>query len=415
MSVVRRVAKITMAGVSLLAIAGCSSSAFIPRSGPELTNLASQATENVGDGPHALSYVVVNIGPEVIARMPKVSEGGFGSLSGRGGRTMVRPGIGDIIGVTIYESGTGGLFTATDASGALRGNSGNSVELPQQVVDSRGMISVPYAGQIPVAGREISAIQETIVERLKSRAIEPQVIVSVKEQRATQASVVGDVNAPGVFPVLPSGNRILEHIARAGGIKFPAHETLVHLQRRGRSSQISFARLVTSPADNIPVQPGDVIYVSREARSFVAVGATGNNAKIEFDKPVMTLADGIGKAAGLLDERADAGSVYVYRFEPRSTLTRVGADLRGFEGHDLVPTLYNVSLSSPQGYFLAKQFAMRSDDLIYVANAASVDLVKFFRVIQSAVSPTRDILTSRRLYLEPISSGSNLTAIPVTQ
>lgn len=414
-SALRRATTAALTGVSLLALAGCSSSAFIPRSGPELTNLASQATDSVGEGTAALSYVLVNIGPDVVAKLPRGGEAGFSSLPRTTGRGLTYPRVGDTIAATLYESGAGGLFSrqADQTGGQPNSGGGNSVELPVQTVDANGQISFPYVGQVKVTERALSATQKVIEDSLQNKAIEPRVILTIRDHRASPVSVVGDVNTPGVFPVI-SDNKIIDQIARAGGIKSAAHETEVYLQRAGRRSRVSFTRLINSPQENINIQPGDVIFVAREPKSFVVVGATGQNAKVDFDKPIMTLADGLGRAAGLLDERADAGSVYVYRFEPRSTLLRLGADLSKFDGFETIPTLYNANLSSPQGFFLAKQFQLRSDDLIFVANASSVDLVKLFRVIQSATTPTRDVLTSRRLLMEPIQSKiTSTTAIPI--
>ena len=54
-----------------------------------------------------------------------------------------------------------------------------------------------------------------------------------------------------------------------------------------------------------------------------------------------------------------------------------------------IPGVLVVSLEKredPRGYFYAQQFKLRSHDMIYVANASSVELLKFLSVVRSAIS-----------------------------
>jgi len=71
-------------------------------------------------------------------------------------------GIGDVVSVTIFEP-PGGLFVPSDAGA----RPGNFVTLPNQIVDSNGNITVPYAGTIPAAGRTPSEVQQAINEALR--------------------------------------------------------------------------------------------------------------------------------------------------------------------------------------------------------------------------------------------------------
>jgi polysaccharide biosynthesis/export protein len=78
-------------------------------------------------------------------------------------RRGITLGIGDEVSVTIFEP-PGGLFVPSDASS----RPGNFVTLPNQIVDSNGNITVPYAGTIPAAGRTPSEVQQTINEALRA-------------------------------------------------------------------------------------------------------------------------------------------------------------------------------------------------------------------------------------------------------
>jgi protein involved in polysaccharide export with SLBB domain len=74
-------------------------------------------------------------------------------------------GIGDIVSVTIFEAEAGGLFLPSEAGA----RPGNFVTLPDQIVDSDGNITVPYAGTIRAAGRTPFKVQQAIIEALTRR------------------------------------------------------------------------------------------------------------------------------------------------------------------------------------------------------------------------------------------------------
>jgi polysaccharide export outer membrane protein len=90
------------------------------------------------------------------------------------------------------------------------------------------------------------------------------------------------------------------------------------------------------------------------------------------------LAEGVGKAGGLLDFRANPGQVFLYRLEVRDALAAMGVDLSPFPPQQkLIPTVYRANFRDPSSYFFAQQFPMRNKDVIYASNAASVEVTKF--------------------------------------
>src|SRR6202050_3932506 len=214
----RRVAAFVAIGGAVLT-AGCGS-LLLPASGPNSIVVRAGVPWN---GP---PYGLVKLTPKVV-----------NTLDEYGPRTLLavfgdhRPppeihfGIGDVVSVTIFEAAAGGLFIPTEAG--VR--PGNFVTLPDQTVDNDGNISVPYAGAVKAAGRYNGEIQTDIVNRIKNRAIEPQVVVSLSQQRTSLVSVFGEVNAPIRFPASSFGaqDRITDGITRAGGIKGQGFETWV--------------------------------------------------------------------------------------------------------------------------------------------------------------------------------------------
>lgn len=366
-------------------IASCS---FLPRSGPDDRAIAQNAsaalTGDLGTG-SPLQYAIVDISKSVLPHIPKEDLGSIYSTfgGGRGPAPEILVGVGDVIQVTVFESQAGGLFIPDDPGA----REGNFVTFPRQTVDRRGFITVPYAGSVRVLGRSTSDIEADIVTRLLDKAIEPQITVSIVEQNATDATVVGEVNEPDRLAVTPSGDRVLDMISRAGGLEFEDYESFVTLTRRGRSGTVFFPNLVRNSAENIYVAPGDTIYVYRKRRRFMAFGASGLTGEFDFEREQLNLSEAVAKAGGLIDNRADPAQVFLYRQESRQALENMGADLTKIDYYEThVPTIYRANFRNPGSYFLSSKFPMRDGDVIYVSNADSVELVKFLDVLNSVTS-----------------------------
>lgn len=366
-----------------VAVSGCTA---LPSSGPDVGSVSYAAINPKAGAPHA----VVNVTPEVVRVVEKSQPSpDLGQFRGPGPQS-IRIGVGDTVGVTIFEASPGGLFIPLESTNS----SGNFVNLPDQKVDSAGNISVPYAGSIKAAGLEPAAVQRTIEQRLGSRAIEPQAVVSVKSQTSSEISVLGDVNSPSKFSVNADGERILDVIAKAGGPKQPGYETYVTLQRGKKKATIYFQKLVREPSNNIYVLPNDTVYVYREPHSFTAFGASNENGRFDFADETISLTDALGKAGGLADNRANPGAVLVYREESRKTAAKLGVPVEKFSG-DHIPVIYKFNLRDRSGFFLASSFPVRNKDVIYIGNSAITQFLKFITpigVTAGVASATNNIL-----------------------
>src|SRR6476620_7090114 len=143
---------------------------------------------NAADSP-SLPYGFVRITSEVTRILARTAPRLVGEFPDKQPPKDIRFGIGDIVTVTIFEASSGGLFIPAEAG--VR--PGNFVTIPTQSVDTRGNISIPYAGNIRALGRTKEEVQLAIVEALKNRAIEPQVVVSTVDQRTSLVTILGEV------------------------------------------------------------------------------------------------------------------------------------------------------------------------------------------------------------------------------
>jgi polysaccharide export outer membrane protein len=55
-----------------------------------------------------------------------------------------------------------------------------------------------------------------------------------------------------------------------------------------------------------------------------------------------------------------------------------------------VPVIYNADFRDPAGYFLANQFQMRDKDVLFAANAATVDSAKFMQYVRVIIATAND-------------------------
>jgi polysaccharide biosynthesis/export protein len=372
-----------------LACAGCDT-LLIPASGPNAITVKSRTTWN---GP---PYGLVKLTPQVVDIL---EEYGPRTLSAEFGDQRPPPeihfGIGDVVSVAIFEAAAGGLFIPSEAG--VR--PGNFVTLPNQPVDTKGFITVPYAGLVPTAGKTPSQVEQEIVDRIKNRAIEPQAVVSLVTQNTSLITVIGEVNneftPTGRIPAQPAGERLLDVITRAGGLKDQGQDLWVVLERQGRRAAVPFGALIYEPGNNIWAWPGDTIYLYKEPQTFLAFGASGQQGEFQFSAGSqssawrMTLAEAVASAGGLLDVQADPGSVFLYRREPRELAEKLGVDCSKMVG-PTVPVVYSVSFADPAGYFLATRMQMRNKDVIFVANAQAVEITKWAQFLSTVITTAND-------------------------
>jgi polysaccharide biosynthesis/export protein len=278
------------------------------------------------------------------------------------------------------------LFTAVVNTSGTMGSVGGGTTIPEQVVPITGTISVPFAGEIKVVGKSAREVERSIVSQLRSKAVDPQALVTVVRSADNSVTVGGDAVTGGQVQLGPNNERILEAIAVTGGIRAPAHETVISLTRGSRIITVPYLTLASNPAENIRLSPRDVLMLYARKRTYTAFGATGHSAEVPFEAPTLTLAQAMARVGGLNDDRADASGVYIYRTET-AEFTSVLMPDKPASGQSRVPVIYRVDLLDPAGLFLAQNFLMREGDILYVSNSSGAELMKFLRIVGSVVSP----------------------------
>jgi polysaccharide export outer membrane protein len=298
---------------------------------------------------------------------------------------------GDVIDVAIWEAppaalfGTSVTFGSTSPEAILQSSAAppQRTSLPPMMVDSEGMIRIPFAGSIRAAGRTPQQVEREIRNRLAGKAHDPQVIVRMSTNANAMVTVVGDVASNTRVSLTPKGERLLDVIAAAGGVNQPVGKIMVQVTRGDRVVALPLEAVIRNPSQNIRLQPDDVVTALHKPFSFTSLGAAGTSAEIPFEATGMTLAQALGRIGGLRDDRANVRGVFIFRLENPAALdpTLAASTQRTPDGR--IPVIYRVDMSNPATFFIAQSFPIRDQDVVFVSSAPMTDIQKFVQMVSS--------------------------------
>lgn len=175
-------------------------------------------------------------------------------------------------------------------------------------VTDAGEIPVEAVGNVRVAGLTPAEAATAVRNQLISAHYmkHPVVLVTI-EQFATQTvSVLGEVKAPGAFPIT-TPRSILDVLALAGGLNPVADRNIV-IERRGDSADrihYTFSNNPDTAVDNqVLVNPGDTVLVPKAGIVYIlgdvnrpgGFAMTNNESKMTMLE-ALALAGGVSKSA----------------------------------------------------------------------------------------------------------------------
>ena len=380
----------------LAALGGCST---LPRDGP-----SGRAVDRGATAPDALGgYAEVDLNYEVSERIKTAPPRFLGSLAGA---TSEAPldiiGVGDVLAVSVFEP-SGALFgrgsgssSANSSAAAVQGASGN---LPAAVVDRDGTVGIPFAGRVRVLGMTPTQASDTIRRALLGKVGNPQVMVAVAQNNSNTVTVLGEVRAPGRAPLGVNGDRILDVLAATGGATRSGEDAVVNIQRAGHTYSAPLSAVSTDFNENVRLMRGDVVNVTYRPRRYSTFGALG--AVRQTDLPPgapLSLTGALGVAGGLDSNSANARRVMVFRFERPEVAQALGLTQaptpRG------VPVVYQLDLAEASGFFIASNFEIQADDVVYAPRAGAAEARKFFEFVQTITRVVYDVSVTSALNID---------------
>lgn len=362
---------------------GCAiHGAWLPSSGPRLDELQAQAI------PEAGQPLMIDVDTEIVARTAAARmEDSFSRIFGEPAQGASQPiGPGDSIEVTVWETPPATLLAPLPTDSRANGSGARASLVPEQVVTEDGTISVPFGGVIQVAGRTPRQVEALIAARLEGKAHQPQVAVRILRHASHAVTIVGEVAHSMRMPLTPKGERLLDALASAGGTRQPVGKVSIQMARRGVVAAMPMDRVIRDPAQNLRLQPDDVVMVVHQPFSLTVLGATGANREIEFEGQGISVAQALGRAGGLQDLRADARAILLFRMEAAGSVTSANASTSP-RNQASVPVIYRIDLRTPSGFFAAREFQVQDKDILFVSNASAADLQKFLNLISSTIMP----------------------------
>lgn len=163
------------------------------------------------------------------------------------------------------------------------------------------------------------------------------------------------------------------------------NETFVELTRGSKTSRIPLITIINNPRENIYLHPNDDLTLVRDPQTFIAYGATGQNAEIPFEADGITLAQALSKAGGLQDNRSDPRGVFVFRYETEAVARQLDPSSTVVYSGRLTPVVYRLNLADPNSLFMEQTFRMANRDLVYVSNSPSTDMQKVFGIFSGGI------------------------------
>jgi len=130
------------------------------------------------------------------------------------------------------------------------------------LVTQKGTIRLPLIGSVKVKGLTEDQASKVLIKEYKKYIRNPYVTVEITNQRVI---VIGEVNKPGVIPVVNGTMNIVEAIARSGYFKdYASHTNIMVIRGDLRHPQVRKIDLTDGKSlltTSMLLQPNDIVYV----------------------------------------------------------------------------------------------------------------------------------------------------------
>jgi polysaccharide export outer membrane protein len=202
-----------------------------------------------------------------------------------------RLGSGDVIRISVYQN--------------------PDLTLETRVTEA-GVISFPLLGGVRLGGKSVTEAEKLIADGLRTGNFvkQPQVTIVVMQVRGNQASVLGQVNRPGRFPIEVADMRLTDLLAMAGGVSPNGADMLVVTGTRNGQP---FRTVVDLPGlfaaggrdKDMLVLNGDTVWVERQPVVYI-YGEVQRPGPMRLERD-MTVMQSLATGGGLTQRGTEKG------------------------------------------------------------------------------------------------------------
>jgi polysaccharide export outer membrane protein len=171
---------------------------------------------------------------------------------------------------TTYRLGPGDII-------AVRVQGQPEYSKDQLKVSPVGAIYLELIGDISVAGMTLEQTKDYLTKELSEYLKDPKVMVSLLDAVSAKVGVLGEVMKPGIV-VMARPMNLLDAIQEAGGFATTGSKSNVEVIRstadgNRKPMRVNVKHILegkSNPADNVMLQPGDIVYVHGNAMKTIS-------------------------------------------------------------------------------------------------------------------------------------------------
>ncbi len=335
-------------GLCALTLAACT----LPRGAAMQSEIINESSE---EDPSFSVVEVTRAALPNIAKWPVTGwSGGYHWLKGTRGPKSPVIRAGDRVDLVIWDSQENSLLT---------NEAEKVVNMRGLIVSTTGTVFLPYVDEVRISGKTPDQARREIQARMSDILPSAQVQLSVSAGQSNSVDLVSGVANPGTFPLPNRDFRILSLISQGGGIASTLRNPLVRLLRDGKRYEVPAKDLFSKPSRNVVLRGGDQVIVQEDDRFFMALGATGTEELVYFDREHVTALEAMSMVGGILDDRANPKGVLILREYPKQALRKDG------KGPEMQHVVFVIDLTNADGLFAARGFKINPKDTVLVTES----------------------------------------------
>jgi polysaccharide export outer membrane protein len=200
-------------------------------------------------------------------------------------------------------------------------------------VDVNGCVSLAFLGDVKLAGMTVGNAQRLIARELVARQLvkDPRVSIFIEEFATQGITVYGEVNAPGIYPLM-GPHHLYDVISAAGGLTLKSGRTVtvLHAGQSDHPEVVALANInaTENPLEhaNVPIYPGDTIVVSKAGIVYVLGEVNKPGAFLMEDNTSISVLKATALAGGTTKLASLKGSLILRKSLAGTTQTRIPLD-----------------------------------------------------------------------------------------